>query len=164
MRKLLLIISLLFMSMVGIAQIEYPHLSVENGKQVVTFTIEQAQKINNDQELLKMFKVLNNDINADDSACVKVIDKQGNEIKGLKIEIQSLKDLNSENIDLITNLKDQIIEYKQKDILSTEEIDKYKLVVKEKDKQITKLKVQKAIGFIGGSSAIIALVYLFLHK
>ncbi len=167
MKKLLLIIFVLISTIFN-AQVDtsitYPHYFVENGVKVIAITIEQAQKFDNDEELLKLFKQLSSDFNDVDSACVKVVDAQGKEISGLKIQISALKSLGVSKDQEIKNLKDQIIEFVAKDELSKSEIKKKDLIIKEKDHQITRHKWQKIGGFIGGAVAIIALIITLLVK
>jgi hypothetical protein len=164
MKRLLFTILLFLSVFISNAQdtITYPHYSVENGKQVVVMTIEQAQKLDNDGELLKLFKQLNADFNSVDSACIKVVDAQGKEIAGLKVQISALQSLDKTKTEEITNLKSQVAEYKAKDALSKEELAKKDLIIGEKDEQIQKHKRQKIGGFIGGGAAIIVLLALLI--
>src|ERR1035437_1485898 len=122
--------------------ITYPHYLIENGKKTVVFTLEQAQKIDNNQQILAHFKALGIDIDAVDSACIKVVDTQGKEITGLKLEITKLKSLDADKDTEAANLKAQIVEYKVKDDLNKTELGAQKQTITEKDKQIRKQKRQ----------------------
>ena len=164
MKKFILILIMSFLSFVSNAQDTYPHFLVENGKQTVVFTLEQAQKIDNDQQLLTQFRQLGADMNLVDSACVKVVDTQGKEITGLKTEISGLKSLGLIKDKDIVNLKVQIAEYVKKEELSkTELVDKDKIIV-EKDSQIKKQRNQKIIAFIGTATIAILYVFSVLHR
>ncbi len=166
--KRLLFTMLLFLSVfISSAQdttstVTYPHYSVEDGQKVLVMTIEQAQKLDNDGEILKLFKQLNADFNSVDSACVKVVDAQGKEIAGLKVQIVALQSLDKTKTEEITNLKSQVSEYKAKDELNKQELEKKDKIITEKDGQIRKQKRQKIGGFIGGGAAIIALLALLI--
>lgn len=140
--------------------ITYPHFSVENGIPTVVFTIEQAQKIDNDEQLLKLFQQQAIDLANYDESCIKVVDAQGKEIAGLKLEITALKNLGNTKDAEITNLKEQIKKLEDKDKLSKEELEKKDGIIKSQKDQIRKQKFQKVIGFIGGGAAVIGLVIL----
>lgn len=163
MKKFILIVIMSFLSFASNAQDTYPHFLVENGKQTVVFTLEQAQKIDNDQQLLAQFRQLGADMNSVDSACVKVVDAQGKEIAGLKTEIAGLKSLGATKDKDIVNLKVQIAEYTKKEALSKKESDAKDLIIVEKDSQIKKQRNQKIAAFIGAGAAAIALVLSLLH-
>lgn len=165
MKKILTIL-LVILSYISYGQdstITYPHYLMENGKKTVVFTLEQAQRIDNDRQLLAQFKQLGVDFNSVDSACVKVVDAQGKEINGLKIEISSLKSLGTSKDSEITNLKTQITEYKIKDGLNKKELEAKDGIISEKDLQIRKQKRQKWAGFIGGGLSVIGLVFLLIR-
>lgn len=166
MKKIIFTLCLLLSVFISYAQdttvVTYPHYSIENGQKVVVITIEQAQKIDNDGELLRLFKQMSADFNSVDSACVKVVDAQGKEIAGLKVQIAALNSLGVTKDAEITNLKKQVNEFTEKDKLSKEEIAKKDLIIAEKDTQITKHKRQKIGGFIGGGAVIIALLALII--
>jgi hypothetical protein len=164
--KKILIILLTILSCISYGQdstITYPHYSIENGKKTVVFTLEQAQRIDNDRQLLAHFRELGADFNSVDSACVKVVDAQGKEINGLKIEISSLKSLGITKDSEIDNLKAQISQYKIKDDLNKKELKTKDDIISEKDLQIRKQKRQKWAGFIGGGLSVIGLVFLLIR-
>ena len=167
MKKILTLIFTLIvfiLSAQDTTKITYPHFLLENGKNTVVFTLEQAQKIDNDQQLLAQFKILGADINAVDSACVKVVDSQNNEIKGLKIQIVSLKELGTTKDKEIVNLKAQIAEYKIKDDLNTTELGVKESIIKENKARIRKLKWQRVAGFAGTLASSMVLIYVIIHK
>ena len=163
MKKFILIVAMSFLSFIAKAQDTYPHFLVENGKQTVVFTLEQAQKIDNDQQLLAQFRQLGADMNSVDSACVKVVDAQGKEITGLKTEIAGLKSLGATKDKDIVNLKVQIAECDKKEVLTKKESDAKDLIIVEKNYQIKKQRNQKIAAFIGAGAAAIALVLSLLH-
>ncbi len=160
MRNILLLV-VMFISTALFAQ-DYPIISNENGKVLVTFTLEQAQKIDNDLQMLKMFQKMNVDLNRSDSVYIEVIDSQNNLIAGLGLEISALESLLSSNNALIDNLKSQISEYKAKDDICKAQHTLKDSIIIEKNKEIKKLKRQKMLGFVGYSTAIAILILIII--
>jgi peptidoglycan hydrolase CwlO-like protein len=160
MKKIILLLTLLF-TMSSFAQIDYPRIETDSlGQQVVIMTIEQAQKIDNKLELLKLFENLNSQINDYEIVCLKVINEKEEIIAKQDILINNLRYLNLNKDSQIENLQKQINNYKLKE-------ENYKKELENKDKEIKlhkdKIKKQRNRMILGGSlgGAIIGgLVYL----
>lgn len=149
MKVLLTFLILLFSNFsFGIGN-DYPIYKYDSTSHVMTvvFTIEQAQKIDNDYdyyEFLNSFKV--------DSLVNSyqiVITDMNNIIAKQNITINDLNELNNKNDLLINNLKSQIVKYIEDGV-------KCNLLVSNKDEQISsykkenlKLRVKSTVGFIG---------------
>lgn len=106
MKKILLLITLL-LSFYTYSQ-DYPKIELNSkGEKVVVFTLEQAQKIDNDLEILALMKVARIKCDSLNLSYIKVIDEQRGEIVILK----KLNDeLNKNQIDKdkqISNLTEQ---------------------------------------------------------
>lgn len=105
--KKLLIIPILLLSFLSFSQ-DYPKIELnDKGQKVVVFTLEQAQKIDNDLEIYALLKVARIQCDSLNLSYVKVIDEQRNQIVILKsINEQDIKQL-SDKDKQIKNLTDQ---------------------------------------------------------
>ena len=82
--KKLIFIFILFLSLVSFSQ-DYPKIELNNkGEKVVVFTLQQAQKIDNDLEVYTLLKVARIKCDSLNLSYVKVIDEQNNQIFLLK--------------------------------------------------------------------------------
>ena len=105
--KKLLIIPILLLSFLSLSQ-DYPRIELnEKGQKIVVFTLEQAQKIDNDLEVYALLKVARIQCDSLNLSYVKVIDEQRNQIIILKnINDQDIKQL-ADKDKQIKNLTDQ---------------------------------------------------------
>lgn len=92
--KKLLIIPILLLSFLSFSQ-DYPKIELnDKGQKIVVFTLEQAQKIDNDLEVYALLKVARIQCDSLNLSYVKVIDEQRNQIIILKnINDQDIKQL-----------------------------------------------------------------------
>ena len=82
--KKLLIIPILLLSFLSFSQ-DYPRIELnDKGQKVVVFTLEQAQKIDNDLEIYALLKSARIQCDSLNISYVKVIDEQRNQIVLLK--------------------------------------------------------------------------------
>lgn len=159
MKKLsLLLISILF-SLTLMSQIDYPRYEVDSlGQTVVVMTIEQAQKLDNNSELLSLFEKLNAQMLDYDSVCIRVINDKEYVISTQKLEISKLK----ESIDLkdekIITLQKEIEEHNKKVNLLEQQLLNRNDLIKVKDEEIGRLKMKMIIGGSASGLAIIGLI------
>ena len=94
MKKIILIFSFIFaLHSVCISQIDYPRYQKDSlGQTVVMMTIAQAQWLDNNTDLLSLFKKLDNQILDYDSICIKVLNDKDAVIVKQTIQIQDLKE------------------------------------------------------------------------
>lgn len=162
MKALIFTLSL-FMYVCGFSQIgEYPKYSIENNKQVVIFTIEQAQEIDNNLELLELLQQLNNKYQDYDSLNLKVIDELGNVIALQKLEISTLKESNITKENKILVLKKEIELYITSTQLLKAQVSNRQEVISYKDKQLKKYKAYMIGGSVVSGVIITGLIYLLL--
>ena len=96
MKKILLLIMILISF--NIYSQDYPRIELNNkGEKIVVFTLEQAQKIDNDLEILELMKVARVKCDSLNLSYIKVIDEQKGEI----IILKKLNDELSKNESLI---------------------------------------------------------------
>ena len=92
MKKFLAILIFLAFTLTAYSQSEYPRFETDSlGTKVVVMTIEQAQKLDNNSELLVLFESLNSQIGEYDSVCIKVLGEKDQIINLQTIQISDLK-------------------------------------------------------------------------
>lgn len=137
-------------------KIEYPRFVTDSlGQVIVEMTIEQAQKLDNNSDLLSLFETLSLQLDNYDSICVKVINDKDIVIGEQKIEIGKLKESINNKDEEISNLQSQISDYIQREILYNQQISNKNDIIKEKDNQLRKIKTKTWLtGTIGGAIAL----------
>lgn len=104
MKKILLIIMLMFISILTFAQTEYPYIKEENGKKVVVITYEQANSLVNKSDLLVIYETYFKSKNEFDSLTIRIIEEQNNIIYQQDLSIADYKKiikLKDERIDIL---------------------------------------------------------------
>lgn len=161
MKTLFFAISMII-CMCGISQREYPKYSIDNNKQVVIFTIEQAQEIDNNLELLELLQKLNNKYLDYDSLNLKVINELGDVIALQKLEITTLKESNTFRDNIINVLKKEIELYITNTQLLKAQVSNRQEVIEYKDKKLKQYKTYMIGGSIVSGTIITSLLYLLL--
>ena len=159
--KCVICLSILFLTMSVSAQvIDYPRFETDSlGQKVIVMTIEQAQVLDNQIELIPLFEKLNIQIGSVDSACIKVVNEKDVVIASQQVQINDQKSLLLVKDKEISNLQGQIIDYKNTELTYIKEIE-------NKDKEIKlhldKIHSQKVKMFIGGGIGGVAIIGLVL--
>lgn len=139
--------------------IEYPRIETDSlGQKVVVMTIEQAQKLDNDSDLLNEFRKLGDANDIEKIAYIKIIDANEKVIASQKIEISKLNIVIGDKNKEITELKNRLNEYSVNNSILNSKVKINEEIVDEKNKQLSKLKTKMVIGGIGGVLVITALV------
>lgn len=145
--------------------LEYPKPFIENGDTIgMIITIEQAQKIDNDYELLKMYEDLAFSYDQGDTVYLSVISKLEDQVSLMEVNIKTLKSVNGDKDLVISKLNEQISLYKDNESKLEKELENKDLIIDEKDNQIRKHKLQKFWGSVGSGIAIIGLTILLILK
>ena len=146
--------------------IDYPRYMIDSlGQKVIVMTIQQAQKLDNNSDLLAMYDSLFIEMGTYDSICVKVINDKEQVIATQKLEISNLKKSLDVKDQQIFVLQSEVNEHIQKESILEKQLKTAKRINQEQTKQIRKMKVRMVVGGIGGSVAIIGLIVgiLLLH-
>ena len=160
MKNLLILLFGLIISVNSFSQIDYPRYEVDSlGQKVVVMTIEQAQKLDNNSELLELFEQLNTQIGNYDSVCVQTINDKNRVISEQKVLIDQLKSSLDTKDTAITNLQNQVLKYQENEILFNRQITNLNNQIKLKD---DKIKDQKTKMIIGGSISGVSIIGLIL--
>ena len=143
--------------------IDYPRIEIDSlGKKVVVMTIEQAQKVDNNFELLDLLEKAAIDCENLNNSYIKVIDDQKKTIKLLEIDLKNYKDNSIDKDKQIANLQERLTNAIN---LSTD-CEKQKIEMDDKVKilkgEITTLKIKRNIGYGAGVLGLIGGVFLIL--
>lgn len=159
MRNILLSTILLLISFTLNAQIDYPRFEIDStGQKVVVMTIEQAQQLDNNSELLSLFENLNEQMLTYDSVCVKVINDKEYVISTQKLEISKLKESLSNKDEKISTLQSEIDKHNEKIKILEDQLLNRNQMIEVKDQKIKSLKTKMFVGGGLGGVAIIGLI------
>lgn len=160
MKNLIILLFGLIISVNSFSQIDYPRYEVDSlGQKVVVMTIEQAQKLDNNSELLELFEQLNTQIGNYDSVCVQTINDKNRVISEQKVLIEQLKSSLDTKDTAITNLQNQVLKYQENEILFNTQITNLNDQIRIKD---DKIKDQKIKMIVGGSISGVSIIGLIL--
>jgi predicted RNase H-like nuclease (RuvC/YqgF family) len=164
MKKILLLITILFTLKSQISAQDFPKLYVVKGDTVgVIFSIQQAQKVDNDYELLRLLKQAKVMSDRTDSVYIMIVDNFGKQVVEYKLKVSTLESLVSTQNEQIKNLKDQIEKYQRDSFLANEQSLRKDTIINNNKKEIRKLKTQKFLGFTF-SGGLIGIIILLLVK
>jgi len=125
----------------------------------IVVSVEQAQRIDNDLELLSLLKSKGVKCDSVIGAYVSVVNESERQIGILNIKISSLEDINEGQNHMIGNLKRQIENYKE-DLSKSEMQSRLKDdIIKSNEKEIKRLKVKNKL-FLGGG--ILSTIFAFV--
>jgi uncharacterized protein (DUF3084 family) len=143
------------------AQINYPRYEIDSlGEKVIVMTIEQAQSLDNNSDMLILVQKLNIQLKNSDSICVKVINDKDLVIATQKIQVSGLKESLNNKDNQIKALQGEIKDHELIEDVLQKEVDNRGDVIIEKSKQIKKMKLKMIFG--GGVGAVIIGGLLFI--
>jgi hypothetical protein len=161
MRKIFTILmTLAFSSMFSqfTQPIKYPRFEIDSlGQKVITMTIPQAMKLNNNSNLLEKFEKLDTEIRDYENIYIKVINEKNEVITKLKVVVDKQDQQLIIKDDKIKTLQEEIFVWIQKDIFYKEQLSNRQETIDEKNKQISRMKNKMVVGGIGGGVIIIGL-------
>jgi hypothetical protein len=159
MKKIIFLIFLLTSLYSFSQELEYPRFEIDSlGQKTVVMTIEQAQKLDNNSELLGLFEKLNTQIGSYDSICVQTINDKNVVISNQKVLIDELNNSLYTKDDAIENLQSQVTTYQLNEVLFNEQLINLNSQIKLKDEKIRKQKNKMIIGGALSGTSIIGLV------
>ena len=164
MKRIILILSMLICIYTN-AQTSYPYYYIKGGDTLgVVISVKQAQKIDNDYDLIALLKVSNIEKDSINSAYIIVMNDYSIEVAELKLKISKMNEINSSKDSLIINLKSQIIQYNNDILLSNNQLKIKDSIINNYKTQTIKLKVQKMIGFSVGTLSLLGMIFLLILK
>jgi len=165
MKKLLTVMLTIF-SLISFSQIDYPRIETDSlGKKIVIMTIEQAQKIDNNFEILALLTRQGSECDSLNSAYLKVIDNQGNQISLLELNVKKLKEQIKDKDSQIVNLQTRLVNEESSNKLCEKQKENDATEIKILKHEITRQKMKKVIGFVVGAAGIVGgvLLVIFAH-
>jgi uncharacterized protein (DUF3084 family) len=158
-----ILILLLVFCKVSNAQIDYPRYEIDSlGEKVIVMTIEQAQSLDNNSDMLILVQKLNIQLKNSDSICVKVINDKDLVIATQKIQVSGLKESLNNKDSQIKALQGEIKDHELKEGVLQDEVDNREVVITEKNKQIKKMKLKMIFGGGIGAAIIGGLLFIIL--
>lgn len=160
--KFILTILLMLSSIVSFSQ-EYPRLEIDSlGNKVVVFTLEQAQKIDNNLDILKLLELQGFQCDSLSTSYLKVIDNFGKQVSLLELNVTKLKEKVMDKDAQISNLQSQLVNSESINRLCEEQKANDKEEISILKKEIRRQKLQKFGGFIVGLAAVVGSVFLLV--
>lgn len=149
-------------SIVSFSQ-EYPRLEIDSlGNKVVVFTLEQAQKIDNNLDILKLLELQGFQCDSLSTSYLKVIDNFGKQVSLLELNVTKLKEKVMDKDAQISNLQSQLVNSESINRLCEEQKANDKEEISILKKEIRRQKLQKFGGFIVGLAAVVGSVFLLV--
>lgn len=143
-----------------------PSYYVQNNDTLgIVISIQQAQKIDNDEELLQLFEKMNVSCDSTIKKYIAVVNEYDKKIAVMEVKISKLETISKEQTTQINNLKSQIINYQiQMDLLHQEIVSKDN-IINLQEKQIMKLRFGKGAGVTGTIVGFgLFIIYALTHK
>jgi len=162
MNKLILTLILTISSFLSFSQtIDYPRIETDSlGRKVVIMTIEQAQKVDNNLEIINLLTKQGTECDSLNTAYLKVIDKQGKQISLLELDVKTLKEqINDKDIQ-IKNLQTQLKNETESNKLCDDQKKLKDEEIKLLKREVRRQKMQKVVGFIVGGVGVVGGVFL----
>jgi peptidoglycan hydrolase CwlO-like protein len=151
MKKILITMMLVLSSVLAFSQTDYPRIETDSlGKKLVVMTIEQAQKIDNNLEILQLMEKAQLECDSLNMSYIRVIDNQGKQISLLELDIKHLKEQLNSKDEQITNLQTRLSNSETTNKLCEEQKLNYEKQVDILKDEVRKQKNHKIIGFIVG--------------
>ena len=157
MKKILLIVMMFISSLVYSQGGEKTprYLVVDNDTIGVVISIEDAQKLDNDGEILKLYKQMMVSYGNMDNGYLIIVDNLQKQIGFLNIKVSEKDGIIADKDVMITDLKNIIANWEKNNILTQEQMDAKDKIVKNLEKDVRKLKWQRGIGVVVSVVAIV---------
>lgn len=164
MKKILITILITLSSMILYGQSSnYPKYYIQSGDTIgVIISLDQAQKINNDEDMLVLLQKMRLNCDSVSSDYLLVVDKYNKQVALLNLKIMKLNESESTQIDMINNLKKQIIDYQISEKLSETQLQDSEKEIKIKDNIIKSLKFKRDVSYGVGGAVILTFVYYII--
>ena len=148
---------------------DFPAWYIINGDTIgVTFTIEQAQKIDNDLELLYLMEQKGASCDSLSVRYIRIIDEKDNTISFLQLKVNTLEDIINDKESQIGILLDKANNYEKDINLANSQLLKKDTIIVNKNlqigelnKEVTKYKKQRNLAIGGGVVGIVTTILIF---
>ncbi len=164
MNKILTLILMILSFVTVKAQTELPQYFIEGGDTIgIIISVEQAQMLDNDSELLELFKKMRIDCDNLDTHYVSVINKLEEQIVLLKFQINDLIHQGVEKDKLIRNLKESLRLSEENTRLCEQQLELKNEEIKILKKEIFRQKVKKFVS-VGANVGLVILTTILVIK
>lgn len=161
MKKILIIIAVILVSFVCSAQGKKPYyIVVEKDTVGVVFTVEDAQKLDNDGDILKLYEQLAASYDKSGVQYIKIVDKMDKEIGILNLKIDEYKKVVAEKDVVIADLKQIIHNKALSDASYEQQLANDQVIINNLNKQVRKSFWQK----VGGGAVALAVIGFLVVK
>jgi uncharacterized protein YihD (DUF1040 family) len=156
-----LLIFLSYLTCIGQNTKSFPQYYILEGDTVgIILSIEQAQKIDNDIEILKLLQTLSIECDSLDTYYIKIINGLEDVIVIYELKIQNLTEQSELKNQEIIKLKELISLREKQLILSDNQKKNDSLIINGLKKDITKLKTKNVVTLTTGILVSVILVFL----
>lgn len=163
MKKFILTLVLIISSIFIFAQ-DYPRIETDSsGKKVVVMTIEQAQKIDNNFEIIALLQRQGSECDSLNIAYLKVIDNYKKQIALLELDVKTLKEQLLNKDIQISNLQQQLSNMETVNKLCEDQKGKDQEIISLLKKEVRRQKWQKFVGFGVGAVGVVGGMLLYLR-
>lgn len=151
---------LMFCTSFLFSQLSYPRYEIDSlGQKIVLMTIEQAQALDNNSDLLKLFENLDTQLSDYDEICIRVIGQKDAVIAAQDIQMKTLKESLYNKDSVIVNLQLSLAKTEAKvQSLERELLKKDDEINLHKD-ELVRVKTNM---WIGGSTSTLAIIGLII--
>lgn len=157
------IILILLMITSSVFAQEYPKYLIENNDTIgIIITVKQAQRIDNDLELLKLFEKMKYSSDNTINSYISVVDDMGKREALLQLKIKDLVLVEKTQTSMIDNLNKQIVNYKLDLSMCELQSSKKDTIILNNKSEIKKLKFQKFVGYTFGVTSLCVLVWVII--
>ena len=165
MKSIFLTILLSLVYLISSAQTELPRYLIEGGDTIgVIISIEQAQKLDNNSELLELFKKLRIDCDNLDTHYIQVINALNEQVALLKVNISELEGENSSLTSWNSSLKEQLRNSEKSNRLCNEELENKDQEIKILKSEVRRQKIRKVVSVVGNAALIVVTTILIIKS
>lgn len=162
--KYLITLIIVLSSIICVSQ-TYPKIEIDSsGNKFVVMTLEQAQKVDNNMEMLILLERSIVDCDNLNNSYIKVIDGQKRLISLLQIDVEILKQQSMDKDLLISNIQERLdnsIQISMKCDSQKSELNNKVTILED---EITRLKVKRNVGYGVGVVGLISLILLSILR
>lgn len=165
MKSLFLTLLLSLTYLISIAQTELPRYLIENGDTIgVIISVEQAQKLDNNSELLELFKKLRIDCDNLDTHYIQVINSLNEQVALLKLNVSELEGQSSSLSSWNESLKEQLKNSEKSNKLCNEELENKDQEIKILKGELRRQKIKKVVSVAGNVALIVVTTILIIKS
>jgi predicted RNase H-like nuclease (RuvC/YqgF family) len=165
MKSLFLTLLLSLTYLISSAQTELPRYLIENGDTIgVIISVEQAQKLDNNSELLELFKKLRIDCDNLDTHYIQVINSLNEQVALLKVNVSELEGQSSTLSSWNESLKEQLKNSEKSNKLCNEELENKDQEIKILKNELRRQKIKKVVSVAGNVALIVVTTILIIKS